>query len=104
MPGVNFAIVRERVSMADVLELLGFVPTSVRGDQLRGPCPLHESQRPRSQTFSVNVQRKRYHCFRCGARGNAVDLWMAAQNCTPYAAAIELCQRLGIEVPWIERW
>lgn len=71
MPGVNFARVREQVSMADV-------PSSVRGDQLRGPCPVPESRRVQSRSFSVNVRLPWYPCFRCGSRGNALDLWTAA--------------------------
>jgi DNA primase len=104
MPGVNFAAVREQVSMADVLRLLKFVPTSVRGDQLRGRCPVHESPRPRSPSFSVNVRLGRYHCFGCGSRGNALELWAAARSIPLHAAAIELCDALAIEVPWITRW
>jgi DNA primase len=104
MPGVNFAVVREKVAMTTVLELLQFEPVSARGDQLRGPCPLHESQGPRSRSFSVNVQRGRYQCFRCGSRGNALDLWAAVHKLPLHAAAIDLCQQARIDVPWIERW
>jgi DNA primase len=104
MPGVNFAVVREQVAMADVLRLLHFAPTSVRGDQRRGPCPVHGSRGPRSRSFSVNVRLGRYRCFRCGSRGNALELWAAARKLTLPAAAIELCELLGIDVPWIQRW
>jgi DNA primase len=104
MPGVNFAVVRERVTMADVLRLLHFAPPSMRGDQLRGPCPVHGSGGPRSRSFSVNVRLGRYRCFRCGSRGNAVELWAAVRQVPLPAAAIELCELLGIDVPWIKRW
>jgi hypothetical protein len=67
MPGIDFDVVRQRVSMAEVLRLLEFVPTRVRGDQMRGPCPVHGSTSGRSCSFSVNVQRSRYQCFRCVA-------------------------------------
>ncbi|MGH2604324.1 MAG: CHC2 zinc finger domain-containing protein [Dehalococcoidia bacterium] len=104
MPGVNFAVVREQISMADVLRLLRFAPARMRGDQLRGPCPVHESRGRHSRSFSVNVRRGRYHCFRCGSRGNALELWAAARKLTLPAAAIELCELLGMDVPWIQRW
>jgi DNA primase len=104
MPGVNFAVVRERVAIADVLRLLHFAPVSVRGDQLRGPCPVHGSRGPHSRSFSVNVRLGRYRCFRCGSHGNALELWAAVRQTTLPTAAIELCELLGIDVPWIKQW
>ncbi len=74
MPGVDFEVLRKRISMADVLRLLEFQPRSRRGDQLRGPCPVHGSSSPRSRSFSVNVRQGRYHCFGCGSQGNALEL------------------------------
>ena len=37
MPGVDFGEVRASVALADVLDLLGFVPSESSGDQVRGP-------------------------------------------------------------------
>ena len=104
MPGVDFQTVREQVSMADVLRLLHFERTSVRGDQRRGPCPVHGSQTKHSRSFSVNLQRGRYRCFVCGSRGNVIELWAAVRKMNLHGAAVELCQSLGLEVPWIKRW
>ena len=108
MPGVNFEKVREQVSLADVLRLLNFEPTRVRGDQLRGRCPLHvtseDDGRGHGHTFSANVRLGRYQCFKCGSRGHALELWCSARRISLFAAAIELCEQLDLEVPWIERW
>ena len=104
MPGVNFTAVRDAVSMSDVLRLLDFRLTSRCGDQWRGACPVHGSNSPRSRSFSVDVRRGRYHCFRCGAHGNALDLWAAVRRLPLPEAAIELCERLGVPIPWVTRW
>jgi len=104
MPGVDFQTVRRNVLRADVLALLEFEPTSVRGDQWRGPCPVHGSTSPRSRSFSANLRLGRYQCFRCGSRGNALELWAAVRQISLHAAAIELCELLRKEVPWIRRW
>lgn len=104
MPGVDFDVLRQRISIADVVQLLKFQASGRRGDQLRGPCPVHGSSSAQSRSFSVNVGLGRYHCFRCGSRGNALELWSAARGISIYAAAIELCQSFGLEVPWVDRW
>ncbi len=104
MPGVDFNVVRQEVSMRDVLGLLQFQPSRVRGDALRGPCPVHGSKSARSESFSVNLALGRYQCFGCGSRGNAMELWSAVRRIKIKDAAVELCEALGIEVPWITRW
>jgi hypothetical protein len=38
MPGLDFRQLRADVSMAEVLELLGFVVLERKGDQVRGEC------------------------------------------------------------------
>lgn len=101
MPGIDFAIVRQRVSIEQVLELLRF-SCSGRGEQLRGVCPLHSSSSANpSPSFSVNLPKNIYRCFRCGSAGNQLDLWAAATNQNHYAAALDLCERLNLEIPWM---
>lgn len=104
MPGVDFQLLRERIAMREVLRLLQFEPAVRRGDQWRGPCPVHGSRNRRSRSFSVNVRLGRYHCFGCGSRGHALELWSAVRGVSVYAAAVELCPLLGVEIPWVSRW
>lgn len=104
MPGVDFDVLREQITMRDVLRLLQFDLTERHGDQWRGPCPVHRSQNPRSRSFSVDVRLGRYHCFACGSRGNALELWAAVHGVSVYAAAVELCELLGLKTPWKTRW
>jgi putative transposase len=98
-PALDFAAVRAVVTMAAVLQLLGFQPRSSQGAQQRGPCPLHGSTSGTARCFSVNVEQQTFHCFKCGRSGNALDLWAHATGQSPYDAALDLCQRLGIPVP-----
>jgi DNA primase len=102
MPGVDFSSVRAQISLAQVLRLLDFVPTRKVADQLRGPCPVHGSRRPGSRSFSANVAKNVYHCFKCGSAGNQLDLWMAVHDVNAYRAAVDLCERLSVQVPWLE--
>jgi DNA primase len=101
MPGVCFRQVRALVSLADVLELVGFVPQSSVGDQVRGPCPVHRSADPRSRSFSANLKAHVYQCFKCGSAGNQLDLYAAVMRLRVFEAAVALCERLHREVPWV---
>jgi putative transposase len=98
-PAIDFAAVRTVVTMAAVLHLLGFQARSTQGAQQRGPCPLHGSTSGTARCFSVNLEQHTFHCFKCGRSGNALDLWAHATGQSPYDAALDLCQRLGIPVP-----
>jgi DNA primase len=53
-----------------------------------------------SRSFSVNVGKNVYRCFTCGSSGNQLDLWAAVNKLDLRAAAIDLCEKLQIDVPW----
>jgi DNA primase len=103
MAGIDFGALRFEVGMATVLDLLGFVPWQRRGDQLRGPCPVHRSHSPKSRSFSVNLARNACRCFHCGLSGNQLDLWAVATRQPLYQAAIDLCEKLHRPVPRLGR-
>jgi putative transposase len=98
-PPIDFPAVRAAVTMAAVLQLLGFQPQRVRAAQQRGPCPLHGSNSGTSCSFSANLDLNAFHCFKCHKHGNALDLWAQATNQAPYDAAVDLCQRLHLPLP-----
>ena len=101
MPGIDFRQARTGVRLAEVLDLLGFEPSARHGDQVRGPCPVHGSRTAGSRSFAAHVGKNAWHCFGCGAGGNALDLWVALTRQPLHAAVIDLCTRLGREVPWL---
>jgi DNA primase len=103
MPGIDFNRLRHEITMIQVLDLLGFQPATRSGCQWYGRCPLHEAKAKRQRCFSVNLKLGRYYCHRCHSHGNPLDLWVAATKLPFYQAVIDLCQRLGRDVPWIQR-
>ena len=103
MPGVDFSVLRQEIAMQDVLNQLGFQPTSRSGNQLHGPCPVHGSTSARSDSFSVNIDTNRYYCHKCHSHGIPMELWSAVNNMSLYEAAVDLCRALGREVPWINQ-
>lgn len=96
MAGIDYRALRRQVRLDQVLDLLGFVPTNQAPNQVRGPCPIHGSRSARSRSFAAHLQRHCWQCFRCGAHGNALDLWVAATKLPLYEAALALCHRLNL--------
>lgn len=98
-PVIDFAAVRAAVKIASVLQLLGFQARTRKGVQHRGACPLHGSTSGTARCFSVDMEKNLFQCFKCGRKGNALDLWVHATQQVPYDAAVDLCNRLGLDLP-----
>jgi DNA primase len=101
MAGIDYAALRQQLRLGQVLDLLGFAPSTRCGAQLRGPCPVHGAHSPRSRSFAAHLERHGWHCFRGGAGGNALDLWVAVTRLPLDEAARDLCERLHLDIPWL---
>ena len=65
------------------------------GVRAKACCPFHAEQTP---SFEVDLVNGKYHCFGCGATGDAIDLVMAKEE-LPRSAAIDwLTRRYGAGV------
>jgi DNA primase len=99
---LDYAAIRAQISIADVLALLNYQPRRAQVAKCRGPCPLHENDRPpdsKSTCFSVHLQRNVFKCFECGAEGNQLDLWHLHIGLPFFQATLELCRRARITPP-----
>ena len=66
------------------------------GREWKACCPFHNEKTP---SFTVNDDKGFYHCFGCGAHGDAIR-WMTDQRGLPFMDAVkELAQAAGLEVP-----
>jgi DNA primase len=87
----------ERVKEAvDMVELVG-ARTDLRrvGSRHVGLCPFHDERTP---SFSVNAEHALYHCFGCGASGDAISFVRETEG-LDFAEAIEhLADRYGVEL------
>lgn len=81
----------------DVVEVVGErVQLKKAGRNYAGLCPFHQEKTP---SFTVSADKQFYHCFGCGANGNALRFLMEYDK-LPFPEAVEqLAGRLGIEVP-----
>jgi hypothetical protein len=94
-PALDFAFLRQQVTMQQVLEHLGlWDQLRGRGYQRRGPCPVHNHSTARERTFSVHLGKNIFQCFHpdCGAHGNVLDLWAAIQRLPLYEAGLHLVE------------
>jgi DNA primase len=85
--------VREAVDMA---ELVG-AKTDLRrvGSRLSGLCPFHDERTP---SFSVDAERKLYHCFGCGEGGDAIR-FVQETEALDFPEAVEvLGERYGVRL------
>lgn len=99
MPGIDFAELRAQISMEDVLNLIGFIARETSGDQVRGSCPLHHSETRSTRSFSANLSRGIFRCFKCNASGNQLDLYASVTGLRLFEAAVLLRELLDHENP-----
>jgi DNA primase len=100
MPAIDYRRARAELGLADVLALIGYRPRTRHGLQWRGPCPVHGSRSATSRGFAAHLGQNVFHCFRCGAGGNVLDLWAALSRLPLHAAVVDVCERLRQPVPW----
>lgn len=81
----------------DLVELIdSFVPLKKRGNSYLACCPFHQEKSP---SFNVVAKKQFYHCFGCGASGNAISFVMNYLN-QSFTDAIEtLAAKQGLSVP-----
>ena len=94
-PQVDFAFLRQQVTMEQVLQHLGLLDNlRGRGLQRRGPCPIHAQATSTQPTFSAHLGKNIFQCFHasCHAQGNVLDLWAAVHHLPLYEAALHLAE------------
>ena len=67
-----------------------------RGRELAGLCPFHHEKTP---SFYVVEDKGFFHCFGCGAHGDAVGYLMRAENLDFIEAIERLASEAGLAVP-----
>ncbi len=81
------------LSGVDLVELVGrTVKLRKAGKEWEGLCPFHAEQTP---SFTVSEAKGFYHCFGCGAHGNAIG-WVMQLEGLPF---VEACRRLSSVEP-----
>ncbi len=83
-----------RVDIVDLID--SHVPLKKTGTNYVARCPFHTEKTP---SFSVNRNKQFFHCFGCGASGNAISFLMDFSHLDFVEAVEDLAAFAGIDVP-----
>lgn len=82
----------------DIVDLIDArVKLKKQGKNYHACCPFHNEKTP---SFTVNGEKQFYHCFGCGAHGNAIDFLMNFDRLEFVESVEELAAMNGLEVPY----
>lgn len=86
----------------DIEQLISeYVPLKRAGSNVKGLCPFHNEKTP---SFVVSNEKQVYHCFGCGASGNAIGFIMAIENLDFLDALEHLSDKVHFDLePYLEK-
>ncbi len=86
--------IRARVPLAGIVGRR--VKLTKRGREHSGLCPFHSEKTP---SFTVSEEKGFYHCFGCGAHGDAIGFVMRMEGLSFPEAVERLAGEAGLQVP-----
>lgn len=90
--------INDIIAKADIVDVVGSrVKLKKAGsNNYQACCPFHHEKTP---SFTVSKNKQFYHCFGCGAHGNAIGFLMDYDKLEFVEAVEELASMLGLDVP-----
>ena len=87
----------ELLNRTDIVDIVDKrVPLQKKGAEYSANCPFHQEKTP---SFTVSPSKQFYHCFGCGAHGNAISFLIEHDGLTFLDAINYLAVAVGLEVP-----
>ena len=88
---------QDLISRVDIVDVIGrHVELKKSGANHMGLCPFHGEKSP---SFSVSAAKQFYHCFGCGAHGDAIGFLVEHSGMSFRDAVADLAQQVGMTVP-----
>lgn len=88
---------RHRLDLVEVIA--PYVNFKKSGASYKGCCPFHDEKTP---SFMIQKGDSHYHCFGCGAHGDAIQFLMSHQK-MPFVEAVEfLAQKFQVHLERVE--
>ncbi|MCD2449792.1 DNA primase [Methylicorpusculum oleiharenae] len=90
------SFINDLLARVDIVDLIDSrVPLKKTGSNYVARCPFHTEKTP---SFSVSAKKQFFHCFGCGASGNAITFLMDYNHLDFVEAVEDLAAFAGIEV------
>jgi len=90
--------INDLLARTDIVDLIDArVKLKKQGKNYHACCPFHNEKTP---SFTVNGEKQFYHCFGCGAHGNAIDFLMNYDRLEFVESIEELASSYGLEIPY----
>jgi DNA primase len=91
------AFIQELLARVDIVDVVGRqVRLKKSGSNWSGLCPFHAEKSP---SFTVSPTKQFYHCFGCGANGDAIRFLVEHDGMTFVDAVKDLAGQIGLAVP-----
>ena len=91
------AFIDELLARVDIVDIINQrVPLRKVGHEYSACCPFHEE---RTASFTVSAVKQFYHCFGCGAHGNAISFLLEQERLEFREAVAQLASDVGLQVP-----
>ncbi|YCI81108.1 DNA primase [Enterobacteriaceae bacterium] len=90
--------ISDLLARTDIVDLIDArVKLKKQGKNFHACCPFHNEKTP---SFTVNGEKQFYHCFGCGAHGNALSFLMEYDKLDFVESVEELAAMHNLEVPY----
>ncbi|EHQ5706801.1 DNA primase, partial [Salmonella enterica] len=90
--------INDLLARTDIVDLIDVrVKLKKQGKNYHACCPFHNEKTP---SFTVNGEKQFYHCFGCGAHGNAIDFLMNYDKLEFVETVEELAAMHNLEIPY----
>jgi DNA primase len=88
---------QDLLNRVDIVEVVSrYVRLKKGGANYQGLCPFHNEKSP---SFTVSPAKQFYHCFGCGAHGNAIGFLMSYGGLGYVDSVKDLASSVGMQVP-----
>jgi DNA primase len=93
----SLELLREKIDLVEVVS--SYVQMKSAGSSYKGLCPFHDEKTP---SFVIQKGESHYHCFGCGAHGDAIAFLMSYMKMSFIEAIESLAERFQVPLEQVE--
>lgn len=94
---IDESILEQILSRVDIVEIISeSIPLKRSGRNFKASCPFHHEK---TASFMVSAEKQIFHCFGCGAGGNAFKFLMQYDRMEFPEAVEKLARKAGVIIP-----